>query len=548
MPGFVDTHHHQFETALRSFLANGILFDDGSGSPSADPNYAGHILQKFTPQYRTQDVHINVLFAGLSQLDAGVTTVHDTSQIPHSPQHTDAAIQALIDTGRRSVLQYAEGDGRAESRYPEDARRVRDQWFSSDDQLVSMIMGGELYSATEDVYTRAWKLGRELGLKISAHAVSGSKVRPILDDLARGTGGAGNDLGVGQDNLFFHMTGVSDLAWERFRDAGVQVSVAFPIEMAMRHGTPPILKMQELGMEPSLSSDVETTMAADSFTLMRSAMTMQRMLVNQMILEQGDFTPPNEWPKPAEGTPALLTVRDVLRYATVNGAEHLGLGRKTGTLTPGKEADIVLLDATALNVTPLNNVPGAVVSLMDRSNVETVIVAGKVRKWKGRLVDGVRHAAGRVMQVVELSRAGDPRQRHLRVDRPRQLQVGARVEAGGHVVHGLAPGPERAGATLDEAAQGPVEGMRVCVGQPWHGEPAQHLRPGRGREDPRPHRRYPLPGRLDHDPGLDRAAGPGVLGVVRHRHASPSSTSQAGQKRAPSSSPKFTTATGRVQA
>jgi cytosine/adenosine deaminase-related metal-dependent hydrolase len=83
----------------------------------------------------------------------------------------------------------------------------------------------------------------------------------------------------------------------------------------------------------------------------------------------------------------LLTTRDVLRYATMNGAKALRLDKKVGSLTPGKEADIIILDATAINVAPLNQVPGAVVSLMDRTNVETVIVAGKVRKWKGRLLD-----------------------------------------------------------------------------------------------------------------------------------------------------------------
>jgi len=182
------------------------------------------------------------------------------------------------------------------------------------------------------------------------------------------------------------MTGMSDLGWQGVKNAGAQVSIAFPIEMSMRHGIPPILKMQSLGMEPSLSSDVEVTMTADFFTQMRSAMTMQRVVVNQMILEQGTFTPPNQWPTPTPGTPKLLNVRDVLRFATVNGAKHLRLDGKTGSLTPGKEADIILLDATALNVAPLNSVPGAVVSLMDRTNVETVIVAGKVRKWKGKLV------------------------------------------------------------------------------------------------------------------------------------------------------------------
>jgi len=160
-----------------------------------------------------------------------------------------------------------------------------------------------------------------------------------------------------------------------------------PIEMNMRHGMPPILKMQSLGMEPSLSTDVECTLTADFFTQMRSTMNVQRALVNQMILDQGTFAFPGQWPTPAPGTPELLTTRDVLRYATINGAKGLRLDHKVGTLTPGKEADIIILDASAINVAPLNNVPGAVVSLMERSNVETVIVAGKVRKWKGRLLD-----------------------------------------------------------------------------------------------------------------------------------------------------------------
>jgi cytosine/adenosine deaminase-related metal-dependent hydrolase len=171
------------------------------------------------------------------------------------------------------------------------------------------------------------------------------------------------------------------------KEKGSQVSIAFPIEMNMRHGIPPITKMQELGIEPSLSSDVETNMTACFFTQMRTAMTMQRMVVNQKVLEQGNFVFPNQWPTPAPNLPPLLNVRDVLRYATINGAKHLRLDEKTGSLKPGKEADIIILDGTHLNVTPVNHVPGAVVQMMDRSNVETVIVAGKVRKWKGRMLN-----------------------------------------------------------------------------------------------------------------------------------------------------------------
>jgi 5-methylthioadenosine/S-adenosylhomocysteine deaminase len=173
----------------------------------------------------------------------------------------------------------------------------------------------------------------------------------------------------------------------------------------MRHGMPPILRLQSLGMQPSLSVDVECTLTADFFTQMRSMMNQQRALVNQMTLDLGSggstapnpldwgipmSPPPNQWPNYPNGTlPAPLTTRDVLRFATINGAKGLGLDSKVGTLTPGKEADIIILDATRINVAPLNQVPGAVVSLMDRTNVETVIVAGKVRKWKGQLLDNV---------------------------------------------------------------------------------------------------------------------------------------------------------------
>jgi cytosine/adenosine deaminase-related metal-dependent hydrolase len=392
MPGFIDTHHHQFETVLRSFLADGVLINDGSGSPSGSTTYFEFILLKFAPVYRPDDVYINELFGGLSQLDDGVTTVHDVSQIHHSPQHSDAAIQALFDTGRRAAFGYFESAGSAilgtnpNNKYPDDAVRIKKQWFSSSDQLVTMIMGGEVYLG-EPTYTQAWTIGRQLGLQVAAHILSPFGIRPIFDDLAQGTGGVNNNIGLGPDNLFIHMTGMSDLGWQAVKNAGAQVSLAVPIEMNMRHGTPPILKLQSLGMEPSLSVDVECTLTADYFTQMRSTMNMQRMIVNEMILDQGTFTPPDQWPTPAPGTPPLLTTRDVLRYGTMNGAKALRLDGKVGSLTPGKEADIIILDATAINVAPLNQVPGAVVSLMDRTNVETVIVAGKIRKWKGRLLD-----------------------------------------------------------------------------------------------------------------------------------------------------------------
>jgi cytosine/adenosine deaminase-related metal-dependent hydrolase len=396
MPGFVDTHHHQAWTAIRSSIPDSILIDDGSGTPSAQQNYFFNILGGFQPtlpgfanHYRPEDVYISELFGGLSQLDAGVTTVLDISQIHHSPQHSDAAVKALKDTGRRAMLGFFESAGNIPgNQYPTDAARIAGNLSGHD--LVGFVMGGEVYLG-DAAYSASWKIARQDlgGVLIAAHILSPFGIRPILDDLAAGTGGINNDIGLGEDNLFIHMTGMSDVGWQAVKDKGVKVSIAFPIEMNMRHGEPPILKMQSFddpAFEPSLSSDVETNMTADFFTQMRSAMTMQRMMVNQAVLDSGPI-PVNPWPPFPANQPPLLNVRDVLRYATINGAKHLRLDGKTGTLTPGKEADIIILDGTHINVFPVNHVPGAVVQMMERSNVETVIVAGKVRKWKGQLLD-----------------------------------------------------------------------------------------------------------------------------------------------------------------
>jgi cytosine/adenosine deaminase-related metal-dependent hydrolase len=375
MPGFIDTHHHLFETALRSFLADGLLFDGLDANTTQ--NYFQKILLTFAPQYRPQDVYTSTLFGSLSQIDCGVTTVFDISQIHHSPAHSEASIRALRDSDRRAVFGYFESAGPvAGNQYPADARRIKQKHFSSNDQLVTMMMGGEIYLPG---YEAAWKLGRELGLPVAAHIVGTFGMRPTLDLLAQNKGGDSGTLGIGSDNFFVHMTGMSDLAWQRVKDAGVAVSLAVPIEMNMAHGTPPILKAQSLGIRPSLSSDVECTLTADMFTQMRTAMALQRMFVNANKLGETNMPPTPNLP--------LLTARDVLGFGTINGARDLRLERKTGSLTPGKEADIVILDAEAINVAPLNHVPGAVVSLMDRSNVETVIIAGKVRKWKGTLLD-----------------------------------------------------------------------------------------------------------------------------------------------------------------
>jgi 5-methylthioadenosine/S-adenosylhomocysteine deaminase len=360
MPGFIDTHHHLFETALRSFLADAILINDGR--PESAYNYYEMILLKLSRVYRPQDVYVSSLFGSIAQLDAGVTTVMDVSQIHHSPEHSDAAVSALRDAGRRAVLGYFEGWGE-QAQYPQDARRIRERHFASDDQLLSMVMGGEIYLPG---YEAAWRTGRELGLPIALHVVGTFGMQPTFDQL----GAAGQ---FGSDNIFIHMTGMSEAGWKYVADAGAHVSLSVPIEMQMRHGAPPAQIALDLGLQPSLSTDVECTMTADMFSQMRAVLTLQRMLANEKALKGEDY-------------PTLLSSLDAIRFATVEGAKGLKLDHKTGSLTPGKEADVILLNAGAVNVAPLNHVPGAVVTLMDRSNVSTVLVAGQIKKWRGELI------------------------------------------------------------------------------------------------------------------------------------------------------------------
>jgi cytosine/adenosine deaminase-related metal-dependent hydrolase len=137
---------------------------------------------------------------------------------------------------------------------------------------------------------------------------------------------------------------------------------------------PPIQDALDHGIRPSLSSDVDATMAQDPFTIMRAAFTLQRLSLLQRARGGEQNLPP------------LLTCRDALEFATIEGARCSDLESKVGSLTPGKEADIVLLATDRLNVWPINNASGAVVNVMNPSHVDTVLIAGRVRKWRGSLV------------------------------------------------------------------------------------------------------------------------------------------------------------------
>jgi 5-methylthioadenosine/S-adenosylhomocysteine deaminase len=179
--------------------------------------------------------------------------------------------------------------------------------------------------------------------------------------------------------------------WRLMKDSGCHVSLCPAIEMTMGHGIPAIQDALDAGMPPSLSSDHAVTLTSDMFSLMRTTGVVQRYAVYQRE-RAGD-----------QKAPQLLTCRELLEFATINGARCANVDSKVGTLTPGKDADLLMLRADRIDVWPLNNAYGAVANLMGPGHVEAVLIAGKVKKWRGNLV-GVDMS--RVLQSMQEARDG----------------------------------------------------------------------------------------------------------------------------------------------
>jgi cytosine/adenosine deaminase-related metal-dependent hydrolase len=363
VPGFVDTHHHCYQALVRNVIPNGLL----------NPDYSRDVSNTLTLAYTAEDAYAGEFISALGIIEGGTTTVVDTSQASHTPEHSDAMIRALQESGVRAVYAYSRGDDSPRAQYPRDLVRLQRTYFNTSDQLLTLAISGA-FSRPE--HPEVLAIAREVGVPVVSHGVSDATEARIMELARAGLLRPGDE--------YIHCNHLSDDTWHLIRDSGGFASLSVPIEMAMGHGRPAIQDALDHGVRPSLSSDVDVTMAQDPFTNMRSTFTLQRLDVLQRA-RRGE-----------QNLPPLLTCREVLEFATIEGARCAGLADKVGTLTPGKEADVVLLRADRLNIWPLNNAPGAIVTLMDVSNVDTVFIRGQVRKWRGSLI-GVDQARVRRM-------------------------------------------------------------------------------------------------------------------------------------------------------
>src|SRR3990170_2641619 len=363
MPGFVDTHRHTWQTPVRGVLPSCTL----------DQYFSG-MLDNIGIQYRAEDVYIANLMGALECLNGGITTLLDWSHVNNTPEHSDAAIAGLSEAGIRAV--YAHGVpvggewwGYSSLEHPEDVRRLRDRYFSSADQLLTLALAARgPGNTTPEVAQHDWELAREIGARISVHV--GMRLTDVHVHHVLGM----NELGLmGPDTTYIHCTDSTDQELDLIAETGGTASVAPYVEMLMGHGPPPTGRLLARGIRPTLSVDVVSSVPGEMFTQMRTALVYERI---------GAHTDP-----PDEAFAPTLTHRDVLEFATIEGARACALEDKVGSLAPGKQADIVLLKVHAINTAPMVDPLGTIVVFADTSNIDSVFVAGRAVKRNGRLVD-----------------------------------------------------------------------------------------------------------------------------------------------------------------
>ncbi len=394
MPGFVDSHYHMWSTLGRNFISDyGFEYFPAKWATSG--------------LYDPEDFYNSVLL-GLAELaSGGVTTVHNWSHNNRSPKHLDAELNAHRDSLLRARYSFGHVD-----RLPpdvvntfDDLQRVQQEWFSDTSRLKGLVhLGVNLRGMIQSdarVFHEEMQVMLRRGLPVAIHA---SQARPNSDDAAdyerRGY--------LGPKFLFCHYIAASDS--DREAMARTKTSLSFSTHSEFRlgeHGDPrrALLKARAAGVSVALSSDATSIAPPNMFENMRFTWNMG---IPWKDTDTEAFPP--------------VSFCDVIEMATINGARALGLAEVTGSLTPGKRADLILIRTNDINIAPLANIETTVVQSATPDNVDTVVVDGRFVKRHGRLlgfdVPGIverakhsalriRKAAGGVLAPVSAS-AGSP--------------------------------------------------------------------------------------------------------------------------------------------
>lgn len=397
LPGLVNAHMHTWQTGLRGLAADWTLLE-----------YFRWVHAGLATHFRPEDVGIATLVGALTQIDAGTTTLVDWCHNNPTPDHTDAAVEALSESGIRAAFFHGSPKPDPKPGEPHfsqvphpraEVERLRRGRFASDEGLMTLGLAilGPHYS-TLPVALADFRLAREFGLVASMHQGGGAAKTPGGWERLIEAGLVGGGVNV------VHGNDLSDDLLGRLVDRGVSFSAAPENEMTQGHGFPITGRLLARGAAPSLGVDLESVLAGDMFGVARIALGAQRALDNAASRADGRGIPPT----------ATVRVRQALGWITLEGARMLGLDHRIGSLAPGKQADIVLVDARAAHLRPVLDPVATAVMQVGRGDVEAVMIAGRFAKRDGRLraddmeakLAALEASGRRIVDALGLARIG----------------------------------------------------------------------------------------------------------------------------------------------
>ena len=367
IPGLINAHMHTWQTALRGLAANWTLLE-----------YFQEMHAGLATAFEPQDLYIATLAGALNQLNCGTTTLADWCHNNPAPQHNDAAISGLLESGIRAAFFHGtpKPDPKPGERpfweVPHPRAEIERLLKAHQGQPLMSVQAAVLgpHYSTLEVALHDFAMARELGLIASLHQGGGPARTPDGWDRLEAAGLLGDHLNI------VHGHALSDTQLQRFCALGMSFSAAAENEMTQGHGHPLTGRLRAWGRAPSLGADLESVLSGDMLTQARVALGMQRSLDNVAYRERHGVIPPT----------STITTREALSWVTVEGARMLKQEHRIGSLAPGKQADLVLIRATDLNMQPVHDPVNTVVMQTSLANIDSVMVAGQWKKREGRLL------------------------------------------------------------------------------------------------------------------------------------------------------------------
>jgi 5-methylthioadenosine/S-adenosylhomocysteine deaminase len=371
MPGMVDTHRHMWQTAMRAYGADWTL-----------TQYFVWNYLNYGKLFRPEDIYAGNLLSGIESLYSGVTTTVDWSHNLQTVEHADAAVDALEEVPGRFVLAYGNIQaGPWEWSTTPEFRDFVSRRISPGNDMLGFSMAFDVTGDPEFPERAAFEVARDLGAPVTTHA---------------GVWGATSDTGIQlmhdngfarEDTVYVHAATLNEDSYQRIAATGGTVSVSTESEQTCGQGYPPTWQLRSFDIPVALSMDTSVWWSADLFSAMRSTIGADRSREHLEAHAKGDTV-----------TNCHLRAEQVVEWATIGGARALGLGDVTGSIEPGKKADLVLIKNDASPAMfPILNPYGHVVFQAQRGDVHTVVVNGRVVKYEHRLVDADLDKARRVV-------------------------------------------------------------------------------------------------------------------------------------------------------